>query len=46
MDFPAGPLAKNLPADAGDNHFDPSSRKIPRAMGQLNQCVMTTESVL
>ena len=33
--FPGGPVVKNLPAEAGDIGFDPWSRKISHATGQL-----------
>ena len=36
-------VVKNLPANAGDTGFDPWSRKIPHAMGQLNHYTTTNE---
>ena len=42
LDFPESSEVKNLPANAGDK-FDPWSRKIPHASGQLSLCATTTE---
>ena len=42
-DFPAGPVVENLPANAGGHRFDPWSRKIPHATGQLSPCPTPTE---
>ena len=41
-DFPDGPMAENLPANAGDR-FNPWSGKIPHALGQLSPCTTTIE---
>ena len=50
--LPDGPVDKNPPANAGDiestlqcrgHWFDPWSRKIPHASGQLRPCSTTTE---
>ena len=42
-DFPGGPLAKNPPFNAGDLGSIPGQgTKIPRAMGQLSLCAVTT----
>ena len=38
LDFPCGPVARNLPVNAGDMGFDPWSRKTPHASGQLSPC--------
>ena len=45
-DFPGGAVVKNLPANAGDNGFEPWSRKIPHATEQLRPCATTTEPAL
>ena len=42
LGFPESSEVKNLPANAGDK-FDPWSRKIPHASGQLSLCATTTE---
>ena len=43
LDFPGGPLAKNPPFNAGDLGSIPGQgTKIPRAMGQLSLCAVTT----
>ena len=42
--FPAGPVVKNPPANAGDIGFDPRSRKIPCAEGRLSPGAPTTET--
>ena len=43
-DFPAGPVVKNLPSNAGSVGLIPSQRtKIPHAMGQLSPWATTTE---
>ena len=43
QDFPGGPLAKNPPFNAGDLGSIPGQgTKIPRAMGQLSLCAVTT----
>ena len=45
MDFPGGPVVKNLPANAGDMGSIPGLRtKIPHALGQLSTCAETTET--
>ena len=39
MDFPSGPVVKNLPADTGaGNRFDPWSGETPQVMGQVSLC--------
>ena len=43
MDFPGGAVVKNLPANAGENAFEPWSGKIPHAAEQLSLCTTTTE---
>ena len=40
--FPGGLVIKNLLCHAG-NLFDPLSREIPRALGQLSPCTTTPE---
>ena len=45
-DFPGGAVVKNPPANAGDHRFNPWSRKIPHAAGQLSPCATTTELAL
>ena len=43
-DFPAGPVVKNLPSNAGDASSIPGQgTKIPHAVGQLSLCAVTTE---
>ena len=45
----ASPVAqwlKNLPANAGENGFEPWSGKIPHAAEQLSSCATITEPVL
>ena len=45
-DFPWGPVAKNLPCNAGDAGFIPGQgTKIPPATEQLSLYVATTEPV-
>ena len=42
LDFPGGPVVKNLPANAGDTDLIPGlEAKIPHASGQLNLCATT-----
>ena len=36
-------MVKNLPTNAGDTGFDPWSRKVPHAIGQLSLEATTTE---
>ena len=44
MDFPGGPVVKNLPSNAGDMGSIPGrGTKIPHAVGQLSPCTATTE---
>ena len=43
QDFPGGPVAKNLPANAGGHGFDPWSRGIPHTSGQLSLHATATE---
>ena len=43
INFCGIPVVKNLPANAGDTGFDPWSRKIPYAVGQLSHCATTNE---
>ena len=39
MDFPSGPVVKNLPADtAAGDRFDPWSGETPQVMGQVSLC--------
>ena len=46
LGFPGGPVAKNLPANAGDMGSIPGlGTKIPHVAGQLNPCAITTEPV-
>ena len=43
-DFPAGPVVKNLPCNAGDTGSVPGQgTKIPYATGQLSLCVAASE---
>ena len=43
-DFPAGPVVKNLPSNAGDVGSIPGrGTKIPHAAGQLSSHATTTE---
>ena len=45
-DFPAGPVVKNPPSNAGDVGSIPGrGPKIPHAVGQLNPCTTTREPV-
>ena len=44
--FPGGAVVKSLPANAGDHGFEPWSRKIPHAAGQLSPCATATEPAL
>ena len=44
LDFPGGPVDKNLPADAGDR-FDPWAEMIPHASGQLSLCAPAMEPI-
>ena len=45
MDFPGGPVVKNLPSSAGDTGSIPGQgTKIPHAMGK-QPCATTTEPV-
>ena len=44
-EFPSGLLVKNLPANAGEG-FNPWSRKISHAMGQLKPGTATTGPTL
>ena len=46
LDFPSGPVVKNLPAKCMGHGFDPWSGKIPHATWQLRLCTATTESSL
>ena len=46
VDFPGGPVVKNATCQNRGHRFDPFSGKIPRAIGQLSPCSITTESVL
>ena len=44
LDFPDGPTVDgNLPTDAGGHGFDPCSRKILLAVGQLSPGASTTQ---
>ena len=43
LDFPCGPVARNLLVNAGDTGSNPWSGKTPHASGQLSPCVRTTE---
>lgn len=44
QDLPGGPAVKNLPSKAGDaSSTSGRGTKIPRAVGQLSQCIATTE---
>ena len=43
QDFPVGPVVKNLPAKCRGHGFDPWSRKIPHALGQLSPSAPVTE---
>ena len=45
-DFPGGSVVKNPPANAGENRFDPWSRKVPHAVEQLSPWATTTEPAL
>ena len=36
VDFPGGPVVKNLPTNAGDTGSIPGSGKIPKALEQLS----------
>ena len=46
-DFPDGPVVRNLPCNAGDLSSTPGQgTNIPRAAGQLDRQVVTTEPVL
>ena len=44
--FPGSSVVENLPANAGNNGFDPWSGKIPPALGQLSPGTTTTKPVL
>ena len=46
MDFPGGPMIKNLLANARDTGLTPGSGKIPYNMEQLSLCATDTESIL
>ena len=46
VDFPGGPVVKNLPANVGDHGFSPWSGKISHAAGQLSLCATRTEPTL
>ena len=46
LNFPGGPVVKNLPASAGDTGLIPWSKKIPHAAGQLSPWATTAECVL
>ena len=43
VDFPGAPVVKNLPANAGNMGFNPWSREIPHAVGQLSPSNTTIE---
>ena len=44
LHFPGGPVAKNLPCNAGYKGLIPShGTKIPHAMEELSLCAATTE---
>ena len=44
LDFPGGPVVKNLPYNAGESGLIPGQgTKIPHAVGQLNPGTTTTE---
>ena len=46
MDFPGGPVVKNLPPNAGDRGLIPGrGTKIPHAAGQLSLRSSTIEPV-
>ena len=46
LDFPGGPVVKNLPANVGYMASIPGPRKIPHATGQLvSLCAATTELI-
>ena len=46
MNFPGGPVVKNLPSNAGDIGSIPHQEtKIPHAVGQLSPCAKTPELV-
>ena len=46
-DFPAGPVVKNPPSNAGDVGSIPGQgTKIPHATGQLSLCATTRQPVL
>ena len=46
MDFPGGPMFKNLLENARDMGLIPGPGKIPHNMGQLSLCATDTESIL
>ena len=41
--FPGGAVVENLPANAGENGFEPWSGRVPHAAEQLGPCATTTE---
>ena len=43
MDFPGGPVLKNLPANAGDTGSISGLVMIPHAVELLSLCTITTE---
>ena len=45
-DFSHGPVAKNLPVNAGDmNEFSPWAGKVPHVLGQLSLRATTIEAL-
>ena len=45
-DFPGGPVVKNPPCSAGvEGSISGGGSKIPHALGHLNLCLATTESL-
>jgi len=45
LDFPGGPVVKNLPANAGYTGLTSWSGKIPQNSGQLHLCAVTAEAI-
>ena len=43
VDFPGGPVVKNLPANAGDMGSIPGLGRFHMPRGQLNLCTTTTQ---
>ena len=45
-DFPGGPVVKNPPMQCRGHGFNPWSRRIPHATGQLSPCTATGGPVI